>query len=145
MNSIPAIFRTARAVLLDGLPELYDEPYACDLHCDLYDADHYIYYADAEAVLAELGAFAAIGSVQKYEQDRLGRVYTDLSDACRVANTLVYIIGSELLHRIFGDTEYFDEKWNSQLTSDDLEQMAEIAKRWFEDNPNWYHKIWNEI
>ena len=93
MNNIPAIFRTARAVLLDGLPELYDEPYACDLHCDLYDADHYIYYADAEAVLAELGAFAAIGSVQKYEQDRLGRVYTDLSDACRVANTLDYIIG----------------------------------------------------
>ena len=145
MNNIPAIFRTARAVLLDGLPELYDEPYACDLHSTLYNNDHYIYYADAEAVLAELGAFAAIGSVQKYEQDRLGRVYTDLSDACRVANTLVYIIGEELLYRIFGDTEYFREKWDSQLTSDDLQQMAEIAKRWFEDNPDWDDEIWNEI
>ena len=145
MNNIPAIFRTARAVLLDGLPELYGEPYACDLHCDLYNDDHYIYYADAESVLAEIGAFAAIGSVQKYEQDNFGRVYTDLSDACRVANMLVYTIGEELLYRIFGDTEYFNEKWDSQLTSDDLQRMAEIAERWFEDNPNWYHKIWDEI
>ena len=145
MNNTPAIFRTARAVLLDGLPELYGEPYACDLHGDLYNDDHYIYYADAESVLVEIGAFAAIGPVQKYEQDNFGQVYTDLSDSCRVANMLVYIIGEELLYRIFGDTEYFREKWNSQLTSDDLEQMAEIAERWFEDNPNWYHKIWNEI
>lgn len=145
MNNIPAIFRTARAVLLDGLPELYGEPYACDLHCDLYNDDHYIYYADAASVLEEIGTFAAIGSVQKYEQDHFGRVYTDLSDACHVANTLVCIIGEELLYRIFGDTEYFNEKWDSQLTSDDLQQMAEIAERWFEDNPNWYHKIWNEI
>ena len=140
-----AIFQTARAALFDGLPELYGEPYACDLHCDLYNDDHYIYYADAESVLAEIGAFAAIGSIQKYEQDNFGRVLTDLSDSCRVANTLVYIIGEELLYRIFGDTDYFNEKWNSQLTSDDLQRMAEIAERWFEDNPNWYHKIWNEI
>lgn len=143
MNNIPAIFRTARAVLLDGLPELYGEPYACDLHCDLYNDDHYIY--DAEAILEEIGTFAAIGSVQKYEQDNFGQVYTDLSDPCRVANTLVYIIVEELLYRIFGDTEYFHEKWNQRLTSGDLQRMTEIAERWFEDNPNWYHKIWNEI
>lgn len=143
MNNTPAIFRTAKAAL-EELPFL-DEPYACDLHCDLYNDDHYIYYADAEAVLAELGAFAAIGSIQKYEQDNFGRVYTDLSDPCRVANMMVYIIGEELLYRIFDDTEYFNEKWDSQLTSDDLQRMAEIAECWFEDNPNWYHKIWNEI
>lgn len=141
-----AIFQTARAALFDGLPELYDEPYACDLHHYLYnEPEFYIYYADAEQDLAELGTFAAIGSVQKYEQDNFGEVYTDLSDSCQVANMLVYIIGEELLYRIFGDTEYFNEKWNSQLTSDDLEQMAEIAERWFEDNPNWYRRIWNEI
>ena len=58
---------------------------------------------------------------------------------------MVYIIGQELLYRIFGGTEYFDEKWNSQLTSDDLKQMAEIAKRWFEDNPDWDDEIWDEI
>ena len=139
-----AIFQTAKAAL-DELPFL-DEPYACDLHCDLYnDSEFYIYYAGAEQDLEELGAFAAIGSVQKYEQSNFGEVYTDLSDSCRVANMLVYIIGEELLHRIFGDTEYFNEKWDSQLTSDDLQRMAEIAERWFEDNPNWYHKIWNEI
>ena len=111
----------------------------------MYNDDHYIYYADAASVLAEIGAFAAIGSVQKYEQDNFGEVYTDLSDSCRVANMLVYTIGEELLYRIFGATEYFDEKWNQRLTSDDLQRMTEIAKRWFEDNPNWYHKIWNEI
>lgn len=143
MNNIPAIFQTAQAAL-DRLPDLR-EPYTCDLHCDLYNADHYIHYADAESVLEEIGTFAAIGSVQKYEQDNFGRVYTDLSDSCRVANTLVYIIGEELLYRIFGDTDYFNEKWDSQLTSDDLQQMSEIAERWFEDNPDWDDEIWNEI
>ena len=139
-----AIFQTAQAAL-DELPFL-DEPYACDLHCYLYnDSDFYIYYADAEQDLGELGAFAAIGSVQKYEQSNFGEVYTDLSDACHVANTLVYIIGEELLYRIFGATEYFNEKWNQRLTSDDLQRMEEIAERWFEDNPNWYQKIWYEI
>ena len=141
-----AIFQTARAALFDGLPELYDEPYACDLHHYLYnEPEFYIYYADAEKALDEIGTFAAIGSVQKYEQDNFGEVYTDLSDSCLVANMLVYIIGNELLYRIFGDTEYFNEKWNSQLTSDDLQQMLEIAKRWFEDNPDWDDEIWDEI
>lgn len=144
MNNIPAIFRIAKAALEELL--FLDEPHACDLHHYTYnEPEFYIYYANAERDLGEIGAFAAIGAVQKYEQDNFGEVYTDLSDSCRVANTLVYIIGEELLYRIFGDTDYFTEKWDSQLTSDDLQQMAEIAKRWFEDNPNWYHKIWNEI
>ena len=116
-----AIFQTARAALFDGLPELYGEPYVCDLHHYLYsEPEFYIYYADAERDLAELGTFAAIGSVQKFEQSDFDKVYTDLSDSCQVANMLVYIIGKELLYRIFDGTEYFDEKWDSQLPSDHL-------------------------
>ena len=144
MNNIPAIFRIAKAALEELL--FLDEPHACDLHHYTYnEPEFYIYYANAERDLGEIGAFAAIGCVQKYEQDHFGRVYTDLSDPCRVANMLVYIIGEEILYRIFGDTEYFREKWDSQLTSDDLKQMAEIAKSWFEDNPDWDDEIWNEI
>lgn len=139
-----AIFQTVQAAL-DRLPDL-QEPYACDLHHYLYNEDQfYIFYSDAEKALDEIGTFAAIGSVQKYEQDNFGQVYTDLSDSCRVANMMVYIIGNELLYRIFGDTEYFDEKWNSQLTSDDLQRMLKIAERWFEDNPDWDDEIWDEI
>lgn len=144
MNNIPAIFRIAKAALEELL--FLDEPHACDLHHYTYnEPEFYIYYANAERDLGEIGAFAAIGAVQKYEQDNFGEVYTDLSDSCRVANTLVYIIGEELLYRIFGDTDYFTEKWDSQLTSDDLQRMLKIAERWFEDNPNWDDEIWDEI
>ena len=139
------IFETVKSALVDNIASL-NLPYAFDLHNELYGApQHYIYYAHAEEATAELDMWECIGAVQKYEQDQFGEVYTPLSDACRVANMVVYIMGYELLEVIYGDTEYFGDKWNDQLSAGDLADMLTLAEKWFAENPDGLQEIWENL
>lgn len=139
------IFETVQSALVDSITSL-DRPHACDLHHALYnEPQHYIYYADAKEAAAELDVWRCIGVVQKYEEEQFGEIYTPLSDACRVANVVVYIMGYELLQAIYGDTEYFGDKWDKQLSDDDLADMLTLAEKWFEGNPNGLQEIWESL
>ena len=135
------IFETVKSALVDGITRL-DHPYASDLHSHLYnETQHYIYYANAKEATAELDVWECIGAVQKYEQDQFGEVYTPLSDACAVANTVVYILGYELLDAIYGD-------WcrrNEQLSAGDLAAMLTLAEVWFNENPDGLQEIWENL
>ena len=62
-------------------------------------------------------------------KDQSGGIYTPLS-------MFVNILGYELLEEIYGDTRYFEDKWNDQLSAGDLADMLAIAERWFEENPD---------
>ena len=139
------IFETVKSALVDNITNL-DRPYAFDLHTSLYsEPQHYIYYAHAKEATAELDVFECIGAVQKYEQTQFGEVYTPLSDACRVANMVVSIMGYELLQSIYGDTEYFGDKWNDQLSAGDLAAMLTLAEVWFNENPDGLEEIWENL
>ena len=139
------IFETVQSALVDNITNL-DRPYAFDLHTSLYsEPQHYIYYAHAKEATAELDVFECIGAVQKYEQTQFGEVYTPLSDACRVANMVVSIMGYELLQSIYGDTEYFADKWNDQLSAGDLAAMLTLAEVWFNENPDGLEEIWESL
>ena len=139
------IFEIVKSALVDNITSL-ERPYAFDLHTSLYsEPQHYIYYASAKEATAELGVFECIGAVQKYEQDQFGEVYTRLSDACHVANMVVYILGYELLDAIYGDTRYFGDKWDDQLSDDDLAAMLTLAEEWFNDNPDGLEEIWQSL
>ena len=139
------IFETVKSALTDGITRL-DRPYAGDLHGYLYnETQHYIYYASAKEATAELDVWECIGAVQKYEQGQFGEVYTPLSDACRVANMVVYIMGYELMQSIYEGTEYFDEKWDEQLSDDELADMLTLAEKWFEENPDGLQEIWENL
>ena len=139
------IFETVQSALVDCITSL-DRPYAGDLHNELYnETQHYIYYASAEEAAAEIDVWECIGAVQKYEQDQFGEVYTPLSDACRVVNMVVYILGEALLQAIYEGTEYFDEKWDEQLSDDDLAAMLTLAEKWFEENPDGLQEIWQNL
>ena len=140
------LFETVKSALVDNIASL-NRPYAGDLHHALYNNEpqHYIYHADAEEVTAELDMWECIGVVQKYEQAQFGEVYTPLSDACRVANMVVYIMGYELLDKIYADTEYFGDKWNDQLTDEDLADMLTLAEKWLEENPDGLQEIWENL
>ena len=139
------IFEIVQSALVDNITSLV-RPYAGDLHHALYDEpQHYIYYANAKEATAELDVWECVGVVQKYEKDQFGEVYTPLSDACRVANMVVYIMGYELMQAIYGDTEYFGDKWNEQLSDDDLSDMLALAEQWFEENPNGLQEIWENL
>ena len=139
------IFETVKSALVDGLTTL-DRPSACDLHTQLYsETQHYIYYASAKEAAAELDVWECIGAVQKYEQTQFGEVYTPLADACRVADMVVYILGYELMQAIYGDTEYFGDKWSEQLSAGDLAAMLTLAEEWFEENPDGLQEIWENL
>ena len=139
------LFETVQSALVDNIASL-NLPYAGDLHHALYnEPQHYIYYADAEEVTAELDVWECIGAVQKYEQDQFGEVYTPLSDACRVVNMVVSIMGYVLLDKIYADTEYFGDKWNDQLSAGDLADMLTLAEKWFAENPSGLQEIWENL
>ena len=139
------IFETVKSALVDCITSL-DRPYAGDLHASLYnETQHYIYYANAKEATAELDVWECIGVVQKYEKDQFGEVYTPLSDACRVVNMVVYILGEALLQAIYGETAYFDEKWDEQLSDGDLADMLTLAEKWFEENPDGLQEIWENL
>ena len=139
------IFETVKSALVDGITRL-DRPYADDLHGYLYnETQHYIYYASAKEAVAEIDVWECIGVVQKYEKDQFGEVYTPLSDACRVANMVVYIMGYELMQAIYGETAYFGAKWNDQLSDDELTNILTLAEKWFEENPDGLEEIWQNL
>ena len=139
------IFETVKSALTDGIARL-DRPYAGDLHGYLYnETQHYIYYASAKEAAAEIDVWECIGVVQKYEQDQFGEVYTPLSDACRVVNMVVSILGEALLQAIYGETAYFGPKWNDQLSDDELADMLTLAEKWFEENPDGLQEIWENL
>ena len=139
------IFETVKSALVDSITTL-DRPCAGDLHHTLYnEPQHYIYYASAEEAAAELDVWECVGAVQKHEQEQFGEVYTPLSDACRVANMVVSILGEALLQAIYGETEYFGDKWNDQLSAGDLADMLTLAKKWFAENPDGLEAIWENL
>ena len=139
------IFETVKSALVDGITRL-DRPCAGDLHGYLYnETQHYIYYASAKEAIDGLDVWECIGVVQKYEQDQFGEVYTPLSDACRVANMVVYILGEALLQAIYGETAYFSTKCNDQLSEDELADMLTLAEKWFEENPDGLQEIWENL
>lgn len=139
------IFETVQSAIVDNITSL-DRPYAWDLHSHLYnEPQHYIYYASAKEAAAELDVWECIGAVQKYEQTQFGEVYTTLSDACQVVNMVVYILGEALLQAIYGDTEYFGDKWNDQLSAGELADMLTLAEAWFNENPDGLEEIWDNL
>lgn len=140
------IYEDVKAALLNGLENLIGyENNTCtaDLHNELYNSDaRYVYYATAKEATAELDVWECIGVVQTYEKEQFGEVHTKLSDACKVANMIIYIMGYELLQSIYGNTVYFNEKWDEKLTVDDLKEMLAMAEKWFDENSDGLNEIW---
>ena len=71
-------------------------------------------------------------------KDQSAGIYTPLS-------MFVNILGYELLEAIYGNTEYFEDKWSKQLSADDLADMLTLAEKWFEENPDGLEEIWENL
>lgn len=141
---IPNLLKKVQTMLFDGLNEL-DEPMVCDIHNYIYNASYaYIYTADAKKALAELDVWQAIATIKAYEQSAFGEVSTDLTDPVKVANMLSYIIGEALLHKIFGNTQYFTKHWDSYADAEMLADMQDWALQYIDDEPNLMLDIWHE-
>ena len=104
---------------LDGYTGYYE-----DLHSEAFNTDYYIYYTDeAERALTQCNVWEALSIVREYEQSNFGKVYTDISDPCQLANMLWYIIGENLIYDI-------EELYEVEGLADDEtnERLIEILK-----------------
>ena len=106
---------------IDGIKNIGDGLYGCDLHNSLFNEDYYIIgYHEAEKWLETNGGpWNAIREIQQYENDNFGKVHTDLSDSEKVVNMYVYIKGEEILL----ESKTFRENWNHKLTKKNCEQI----------------------
>ncbi len=106
---------------IEGL--MTTEPYACDLHNELFNTDYFIIgkYSASRWLESNVGIFEAIDEIKEYEMDNFGEVGTDLSSAEAVCNMYVYIQGEELLN----NSNTLQDKWNDNLTDEDLNNIIE--------------------
>lgn len=113
---------------LDELISMEKEIYACDLHNEIFNTDYlFIYYSDAIAFCDGFGTFDAIEKVVSYEQDTFGQSTTDISDPCKVANMLCYIVGEEVMNECNVLRGFWDEK----IGVDELTEIRDEFKAQF--------------
>ena len=104
---------------LDGYTGYYE-----DLHHEAFNSDYYTYYTDiAERALTEYNVWEALSIVREYEQSNFGKVYTDISDPCQLANMLWYIIGENLIYDI---AELYEV--DGQADEETNERLIEVLK-----------------
>tara|TARA_R100001463_G_scaffold14501_3_gene38100 strand:- start:12706 stop:13128 length:423 start_codon:yes stop_codon:yes gene_type:complete len=111
---------------INNLISAESEPYACDLHHELFNTDYFIIgkYDATRWLESNVGVFQAIEEVKEYEQDNFGEVSTDLSSPEAVCNMYVYIQGEELLN----ESKTLMNNWNENLTKETLEQILTELK-----------------
>jgi len=99
------------------------EPYACDLHNELFNTDYFIIgtYSASRWLESNVGVFQAIEEIKEYEMDNFGLVSTDFSSPEAVCNMYVYIQGEEVLN----SSDTLQDKWNDKLTDEDLNNIIE--------------------
>jgi len=70
------------------------------LHHYLFNIDYYIIGTYEAKKWCGDEVFNIIETIQEYEEDHFGEVYTDYSNPERVVNMYCYIVGQELLHEM---------------------------------------------
>ena len=127
-------YKTLKEIANDAITKLQDgigsTSYGCDLHNELFNTDYYIIgrYQAEQWLIANTGVFNGIGIVQEYEKDNFGEVQTDLSEAEKVVNMLVYIAGEEVL----SESETLQGNWDNYLSEDDIKAIIEELTTAFE-------------
>jgi len=127
MNTLNKLNNTTKLELInftiDRLNDLFDSNvYGCDLHNEIFNTDYYIigsFKAEQFLQNSGIGIFGAIDVIKDYEENMFGEVSTDLSNAERVCNMFVYIIGEEILSQ----SQHLQDVWDNCLTNEDIETI----------------------
>tara|TARA_Y100000592_G_scaffold8640_1_gene12119 strand:- start:178 stop:507 length:330 start_codon:yes stop_codon:yes gene_type:complete len=76
-----------------------------ELHHEIFNTDYYIIGTYKAKQWLSDKVFDVIEFIKEYEQDNFGEVYTDFSDAERVVNMYVYIIGEQITYDYINELE----------------------------------------
>lgn len=113
--------------------------YGGDVHNEMYNvSEEYIYTQDGEQVLQEIGTFKAIGLVVDYDYELFGELSTNLTDPCKVANKVHYIIGEYLLRPI-----YELGLDGGRLSEEDTTAVYNAVMAAIDGK--FHHEIWDEV
>lgn len=113
---------------IDGINNLKGcDVYGYDLHNEIFNTDYYIIgrYQAEQWLINNYGIFSAIGEIKDYEMDNFGEVTTDLSEAEKVVNMFVYIVGELILM----ESITLKNKKNNWLTDEDLNFVIEDLQK----------------
>lgn len=143
----PEIFEEVENQLIDALisHDLHGVS-TVDMHHIVYNqSETYVYIADAERDLEQIGTFLAIRTVMEYEQDNLGQVAPALQygDPCWVANMVVYILGEALIYHLFGDDEDFQN--DSDITPEIAQRYSIMLDKALAEEPDLIAHLWNRL
>lgn len=143
----PAIFEEVENQLIDALisHDLHGVS-TVDMHHEVYDqSETYVYIADAERDLEQIGTFLAIRTLMEYEQDNIGQVAPAIQygDPCWVANMVVYILGEALIYHVFGDDEDFQN--DSDITPEIAQRYAKMLDEALTAEPDLVAHLWNRL
>ena len=143
----PAIFEEVENQLIDALisHDLHGVS-TVDMHHIVYNQDNtYVYTADAERDLEQIGTFNAIQIVMQYEQDNFGQTAPaeKYGNPCWVADMVVYILGEALIYHVFGDDEDFQN--DSDITPEIAQRYAEMLDKALAEEPDLIAHLWNRL
>lgn len=143
----PAIFEEVENQLIDALADgTLDGGSTVDMHHNVYNQSAtYVYTADAERDLEQIGTFNAIQTVMQYEQDNFGQTAPaeQYGNPCWVANMVVYILGEELLAHVFGDDE--DYQNDSDITPEIAQRYSIMLDKALAEEPDLIVHLWNRM
>ena len=99
---------------------LNDKP-VNEIHNEVFNTDYFIIgrYDAEQWLIKNGGVFNAVETIKQYEQDNFGEVNTDLSEAERVCNMYVYILGEEIINSL--DT--VQNNWDAECTPELLTEL----------------------
>ena len=112
---------------IDGMDNVSDGIYACDLHNELFNTDYFIigYYQAEQWLINNPGIFAAIEEIRQYEKDNFGEVNTDFSSSEKVVNMYAYIKGEEIL----ADCPTLQRIWDKRLTASNITAIKKELRK----------------
>jgi hypothetical protein len=92
-----------------------------EIHHEVFNTDYFIIgrYQAEQWLIDNYGVFAAIDTIQEYEQMHFGEVNTKLGEAEHVCNMLVYILGEEILN----DLKVISDNWNEDTTPEMIDEL----------------------
>lgn len=143
----PEIFEEVENQLIDALisHDLHGVS-TVDMHHSVYNqSETYVYIADAERDLEQIGTFLAIRTVMEYEQDNFGQTTPaeNYGNACWVANMVVYILGEALIYHLFGDDEDFEN--DSDITPEIAQRYSIMLDKALAEEPDLIAHLWNRL
>lgn len=94
-----------------------------EFHYEIFNTDYFIIgrYDAEQWLINNGGIFNAIETIKQYEQNNFGEVSTDLSEAEKVCNMYVYILGEEILNASI----VISNNWNESATPELLAELLE--------------------